>query len=251
MLEYLTSYHLTSFQWSLAIITALIVGISKSGLNSISTITVATMAMVFGSKTSTGILLPMLIVGDILAVLYYKRHVNWVSLFKLAPWVLIGILIAVWIGKDLDETDFKKMMAVIILIIVIGMFWLDRNPTLKVSQSIWFSGAMGLAAGFTTMIGNQAGGFATMYWMSMRLSKNNFIGTHAWLFLFINIFKLPFHIFTWKTIDFSSISVNIALLPLLILGFYMGVYIVKNITDSHYNRVILWLTVGAAVFVFF
>lgn len=251
MLEYLTSYHLTPFQWSLAIITALIVGIGKSGLNSLSTITVATMAMVFGSKVSTGILLPMLIVGDILAVLYYKRHVNWISLLKLVPWVLVGILIAVWIGKDLDEAVFKKMMALIVFIIVIGMFWLDKNPALNVPHSIGFSVIMGLATGFTTMIGNQAGGFATMYWMSMRLSKNNFIGTHAWLFLFINIFKLPFHIFTWETIHLNSLSVNIALSPFLILGFYVGVYIVKNIADSHYNKVILWLTATAALFVFF
>ena len=251
MLEYLTSYNLTTFQWSIAIVTAVVVGIGKSGLNSLSTITVATLAIVFGSKTSTGILLPMLIVGDTLAVLYYKRHVNWASLFKLAPWVLVGILIAVWVGKDLDEAVFKKMMAVIVLVIVAGMFWLDRNPTLKVPTSIWFSGVMGLATGFTTMIGNQAGGFATMYWMSMRLTKNNFIGTHAWLFLFINIFKLPFHVFSWETIDVNSISVNMALLPFLILGFYVGVYIVKNIADNHYNKVILWLTAVAAVFVFF
>lgn len=250
MFEYLSSYHLTPFQWAVAITTAVVVGIGKSGLNSLSTITVASLAFVFGSKVSTGILLPMLIVGDVLAVIYYKRHVNWSSLFKLAPWVLVGILIAVWVGKDLDEAVFKKMMAFIVLIIVAGMFLLESNKNLEVSNSKLFSGSMGLATGFTTMIGNQAGGFATMYWMSLRLSKNNFIGTHAWLFLFINIFKLPFHIFTWKTIHFNSIAVNLALLPFLVLGFYTGVYIVKNIADKYYNRVILWLTAAAAVFVF-
>jgi uncharacterized protein len=251
MLESLMSYHLSPFQWTIAVITAVIVGIGKSGLNSISTITVALLAWTFGSKISTGILLPMLIVGDTLAVFYYKRHVEWKPLFRLIPWALIGVLIAAWVGKDLDEAVFKKIMAVIIIIIVAGMFWLDRNPTFPVPKSLWFSGSMGLATGFTTMIGNQAGGFATMYWMSLRLSKNNFIGTHSWLFLFINIFKLPFHIFTWKTIDFNSLSVNLVLLPSLLFGFYTGVYIVKNIQDKHYNRIILWLTALAAVFVFF
>lgn len=249
MLESLLSYHLTPLQWGIAAITAIIVGIGKAGLHSVSTITVVTLAWVFGSKTSTGILLPMLIVGDILAVLYYKRNIDWASLGRLLPWVIMGILIGVWIGRDLDEAVFKKMMASIIILIVIGMFWLERNPNIEVSHSRWFSSTMGIATGFTTMVGNQAGGFATVYWLSMGLSKNYFIGTHAWLFLFVNIFKLPFHIFSWKTVSFNSISVNLVLLPFLIMGFYTGVYVVKRISDTFYRTVILWLTALSALFV--
>lgn len=251
MFDFLQIYPLTPFQWTLAILSALLVGVGKSGLNSISIITVSTLAWVFGSKSSTGILLPMLIVGDILAVLYYKRDVHWQSLFKLAPWVIIGILIGVWVGKDLNEAIFKKMMATIVLIIVVGMFWLEKRPLKHVSDSKLFSSIMGIATGFTSMVGNQASGFATAYLLSMRLFKNHFIGTNAWLFLCVNVFKLPFHIFSWRTVHLNSLSLNLILLPFLILGFYTGVYIVKRIDERRYRQVILWLTALATLFVFF
>ena len=56
---------------------AFILGLSKSGIKGISIIIVALMVLVFEAKASTGILLPMLIVGDIFAVIYYNRHAKW------------------------------------------------------------------------------------------------------------------------------------------------------------------------------
>jgi uncharacterized protein len=86
--------------------------------------------------------------------------------------------------------------------------------------------------------------------MSMHLSKNHFIGTNAWLFLFVNVFKLPFHVFSWHTVNTRSLSVNLILAPFLIMGFYAGLFIVKNIDEKQYRQVILWLTALAAVFIF-
>jgi uncharacterized protein len=173
MLEILQSYHFTPFQWALAMCCAILVGISKSGLGSISIITVSIFAWLFGSKISTGILLPMLIFADILAVFHYKRYANWQLLVRIAPWVVLGILVGVWVGKDLNEVIFKKMMASIVFVAVASLFWFEKRPLKNVPHSTWFAGIMGIATGFTTMVGNQAGGFANVYFLSMQLSKND------------------------------------------------------------------------------
>jgi uncharacterized protein len=249
--SFLNNYNLSTTQWVLAIFAAFLVGVAKSGLNSISIINVTILAMVFGSKISTGILLPMLILGDILAVFYYKRNVNWQSLLRLSPYVIVGVLLGTWIGRDLNEAVFKKMMACIVLSIVLSMIYLEYRPLNNVSKSPLFSAFMGIGTGFTSMVGNQATGFATVYLMSINLSKLHFIGTNAWLFLFVNLFKLPFHIFSWHTINTSSIGINCVLFPFQIVGFYLGVYIVKQINEARYRVLILWLTVFSALFVFF
>lgn len=252
MLDFLNlPYHLTPFQWGLAMLSAFILGATKSGLTSLSTLNVALLAFVFGSKVSTGIFLPMLIIGDILAVLYYKRAVHWQSLWRLSPFVVVGVLIGAWIGRDLDEAIFKKLMAAIIILIVAATFLLENKPLTNVSNARWFSGIMGISTGFTSMVGNQASGFSTAYLMSMRLSKLHFIGTNAWLFFFLNIFKLPFHIFSWHTVNLSSIKVNTVLIPFLVVGFYTGAFIVKQLDDARYRKLILWLTAIAALTVFF
>ena len=212
---------------------------------------VTIMALVFGSKSSTGIILPLLIAGDIFAVIYYNRHARWDYLFKLLPWMIAGVLIGVWIGKDLPEQLFKRGMAVIIIMSVFMMVWWDKNKERNVPDYWWFAGIMGLGAGITTMIGNLAGAFSNIFFLAMRLPKNAFIGTAAWLFFIINLFKLPFHIFVWETITMDSIALNLRLLPGIFLGLWTGVNVIKYIKDHQYRKLILLLTAIGAILIFF
>ena len=84
--------------------------------------------------------------------------------------------------------------------------------------------------------------------MAMRLPKNAFIGTAAWLFFIINLFKLPFHIFVWKTVDRDSLYVNLWLSPAILLGFYAGIRIVKLFSNDLYRKFILMVTGIGAIF---
>lgn len=238
-------------EWLMAGLAAFSLGLSKSGIKGISTIIVTLMAIVFGGKSSTGVLLPLLIVGDIFAVIYYKRHVQWRLLFQLLPWMIIGVLFGVWIGQDVEEVLFKQIMAGIILLSVTMMYWWDKRKDKTVPDSLWFAGSMGLAAGFTTMLGNLAGAFSNIFFLAMRLPKNEFIGTAAWLFFFINLFKLPFHIWVWKTITWESVYVNLYLLPAIFLGLWAGINILKKINNELFRNMILILTAIGAVIILF
>ena len=110
---------------------------------------------------------------------------------------------------------------------------------------------MGILAGFTTMVGNLAGAFSNIYFLAMQLPKNTFIGTAAWLFFIINTFKLPFHIWSWETINQSSILKSLELVPFVILGLFVGVYLVKNINDEGYRKLILLFTALGGVAILF
>lgn len=236
-------------EWSMAILAAFALGLSKSGIKGISTIIVTLMAIVFGSKSSTGVLIPLLIVGDIFAVIYYKRHVQWKILLKLLPWMIIGVLLGVWFGRDIEERLFKQIMAGIILFSVLMMYWWDKRKTKTVPDNIWFAGSMGLAAGFTTMLGNLAGAFSNIFFLAMRLPKNEFIGTAAWLFFFVNVFKLPFHIFVWKTVTWESMQINAYLIPAIMLGLWVGINLLKKINNAFFRQMILVLTAIGAVII--
>src|SRR5947207_11883333 len=102
--------------WLLIILAAFIIGLSKAGLKGIDMLNVTIMTIVFGGKASTGIVLPLLCAADILAVKYYHRHAQWPHFWKLIPWMAAGILIGVFIGKDLNEGVFRKIMATIIVL---------------------------------------------------------------------------------------------------------------------------------------
>ncbi len=111
-IEVLTSYNLSTLQWISILSAVFLLGMSKAGIKGMGILIVVILAFVFGEKTSTGILLPMLIIADIFAVIYYNRHAQWKYIRKLIPWMIIGVLIGVWIGNDISKDIFKKIMAI-------------------------------------------------------------------------------------------------------------------------------------------
>ncbi|MFK8102167.1 MAG: sulfite exporter TauE/SafE family protein [Saprospiraceae bacterium] len=230
----------------ISLLAAFILGMSKAGLKGIGVLFVTLMALVHGAKASTGIVLLLLIFADILAVSYYNRYAQWKYLKRFLPWVVAGVLVAVLVGKELPEALFKKAMALIILISVVLMLLGERYERKDIPEKLWFAGTMGFTAGFTTMIGNLAGAFANIFFLATRLPKNEFIGTAAWLFFIINIFKLPFHIFSWETVTWDSFMTDLWLLPGVIIGFVVGLQLVKKFKNDQYRKFILIMTaIGA------
>ncbi len=233
----------------MAFTAVLVVGISKAGIKGIAVIAITLMALAFGAKQSTGIIVPLFIVADIFAVIYYNRHTQWQYIVRFLPWMMAGVLIGVIIGKDLDEATFKIGMAVIILGSVVMMYWWDRKKSKTVPTHIAFAGFIGILAGITTMVGNLAGAFSNIFFLAMRLPKNQFIGTAAWLFFIINLFKLPFHIWSWETITPETLVVNLKLVPAIFVGLFIGVRLVKIIKEDFYRKMILVLTAIGAILI--
>ena len=245
MNEVIHSYDL--IQWILVMLAAFLIGMGKAGLKGVDMLNVTLMAIVFGGMTSSGFVLPLLCVADIAAVAYYNRHAQWKYFWKLVPWMMAGILLGVFAGKDMDEQLFKKIIAAIILVTIVVVFVMEYRKSKVVPDNLFFTIPTGLAAGFTTMMGNLAGAFANLYFLAMRLGKNDFIGTGAWIFLFMNLFKLPFQIFYWKNIDTETIQVDLLLIPALAAGFWAGLKIVQKINDVQFRKLIIVLTLIGAV----
>ncbi len=237
---------ISSSSWILSIISIIILGLSKSGLKGIAIIVVSLMAIAFGAKESTGLIVPLLIAGDIFAVIYYNRHAQWNYIIRFLPWMILGVIFGVLIGKDLDENTFKIGLSIIILISAMMMFLWDQRKSKKVPTHWIFAGSMGILSGITTMIGNLAGAFANIFFLALSLPKNQFIGTAAWVFFIVNIFKLLCYIFIWKTVTINTLMINLKLIPALLIGLFIGVRLIKIINDSFYRKLILILTaIGA------
>lgn len=237
--------------WGLVLMATFLIGMGKGGVKGIDMLTVTLMAIVFGSKSSTGIVLPLLSLADIAAVGYYRRHAEWKYFWKLAPWMVVGILLGVFLGKDMHELVFRKIMAAIILVTIVIVLVMELRKNKQIPDHPAFAIGNGLAAGFTTMIGNLAGAFANLYFLAMRVNKNVFIGTGAWIFLFMNLFKFPFQVFYWKNINAETLKIDIYLMPALFLGFWAGVKLVDKIEDDLYRKLVIVLTLIGSLAMFF
>ncbi len=247
-MEIFTAFPLSS--WLVLGLSAFVLGLAKAGLKGIDVLNVTLMAIVLGSKASTGVVLPLLCIGDMMAVWYYNRHVQWKHFRLLAPWIVVGILVGLWLGRDMNEEVFKKLMGILIITVVLLMLYMEVKKFIRVPKSRFFVAAMGSVSGVATMIGNLAGPFANIYFLAMRLPKNEFIGTAAWLFLIINLFKLPLQVWGWNNITAFTLRTDLILLPFLAAGFWLGIKIVGYIKDDSYRKVVIALTLAGAFFIF-
>jgi uncharacterized membrane protein YfcA len=244
----LFSFELTFAELAILFLVSLFIGMSKTGVHGAGMIAVPLLATVFGGQLSSGIMLPMLCLADVLGVWYYHRHASWAHLKKLFPWAVVGTILGVVVGGMIDDHTFKTIMAVIILMSVVIMIWLERGHKEDVPDYYWFAALTGTAGGFTSMIGNLAGSVMAIYFLSMRLPKNAFIGTTAWFFMVINWFKIPFHVWSWHTITWKSFLLNLCTLPFIVLGAFLGILIVKNLQEKVYRWFIIAMTIIAAIF---
>jgi len=235
---------LSILEWILVMLCAMLVGISKSGVAGAGIVVIPVLAGIFGGRPSTGFLLPMLVMADIMAVWYYNRHAQWSYLLRLFPWTVAGIGIGLWVGDVVDDRAFKQLIGVIIFVCLALMVWQDiKKKRISVPDTWWFSGMTGLAGGFATMIGNAAGPLMAVYLLSMHLPKNHYIGTAAWFFLLINVFKLPLHYFIWETIMPSTLLANVAMLPMIAVGAGAGIWVVQKFPERAY-RIFIIVTTG-------
>lgn len=220
---------------------------AKTGISGTGMAAVPLLALVFGGKLSTGIMLPILSLADIFAVWYYHRHTKWNHLFKLFPWAALGVIIGTYIGDRINDEVFRIIMAIIILISLVIMVWMEKSSKKYVPQGLWFAALLGVLGGFTTMVGNLAGSVMALYLLTMRLPKNEYIGTAAWFFMLLNWFKIPFHVFVWETISWNTFLLDLTALPIIFLGAIVGITIVKKIPETYYRWFIILTTALAAL----
>jgi len=234
-------FDLSTIGWVIVVLCGLMIGFTKAGIPSLGILVVTTLMFVFPAKDSVGILLPMLIMGDLFAVIFYRRHVVWKYLLSLLPWVVIGLLCGYFVLDIVNDDQLKPIIGVIVLTMIGLHFWREKlgdrfNEMLP--KSLWFTILMGILGGFTTMVGNAAGGIMAIYLFVKGLPKSEFVGTGAWFFMFVNLFKVPFYI-QLGLITTTSFTFNLMMFPAILVGAFIGVKILPYIPQKIFQILVL------------
>jgi uncharacterized membrane protein YfcA len=231
---------------------AIVIGMSKAGLSGFGLAVVPVMALIFGAKESTGVILPMLITADIMAVIYYHRSAVWKYIRRILPWVAVGIISALVLGKMVSNSQFRVVMMTVVWIMLILMIINDirSKKGSEIPENHLFASLMGMAGGFSTMIGNSAGPVFTLYFLAMRLPKKEFIGTSAWLYMIMNVGKLPLQALVWKNITWNYLLLDLVAIPFVALGIVAGIYLVKLFPENVYRYFVIATTIVTSVLLF-
>lgn len=232
-------------------VSAVIVGFSKAGIQGATIPAVAMMALIFGGKASAGIILPMLMVGDLVAIMKYGKKGNVRDVLKLIPAAVVGIVAGAIVGSWINDSQFKILIGVIVIICVTLLAIREfQKRSIPLPDNAVLKSSVGVISGFSSMIGNAAGPIFNVYILAQNLKKETMIGTTAWFFFLMNILKLPFHIFLWGTVDLETVKYTGFAIPFITLGAWCGIWIVKNISEKTYRRLIILMTAITAIRLF-
>lgn len=239
---------LTDIQWLTISIAALSIGMSKTGVQGIMLMIVPFMALAFGAKESTGVILPMLCMADIIAVAYYKRIADWKIVAKLLPTAILGFFLAIGVDNMIPAGQFRQLMGWTLMLAFIIMIWSEIfGKENRWMRKWWYAAIFGLLGGFTTMIGNAAGPVMSVYLLSMRKEKMEYIGINAWFFLVVNLLKVPLQAFVWDNITWQSFSLNLLMLPVIGIGAWLGIKIVKLFPEKAFRRFVQAVTIISVI----
>jgi len=240
--------HLSVAQWLLAAGAAACLGIAKAGLVGTSLVHVVVFALLFGARNSTGVVLPMLLVGDVCAVTAYHRHARWTYVRRMLPPACLGVIAGALLMRRISNDAFRPVIGWIILALtILQVLRMQRADWFEaVPHSRWFAWTMGLLAGVTTMLANAAGPVFAIYCLALALPKLEMVGTNAWFFFIINSFKVPFSA-GLGLIRPDTLLLNVALAPIVVAGVFGGRWLVYRLPQRVFDYLLLGFAAIAAL----
>jgi len=234
--------------WFVVAFCGFLVGITKTGIPGIGILVVPLMATVLPARSSVGVLLGILILGDLFAAGYHRRNAQWKHVLRLLPATLAGILVGWRALAHVTNEQLEPIIGVIVLAMLGINYWRTRvrSADAPVPTRWWFAAALGFAAGVTTMMANAAGPVMIIYLLAMRLPKFAFVGTAAWFFFIVNWLKVPFHA-NLDTMTLETAQLDLMMLPAIAAGAVVGIFFLKRIPQKTFNVVVQILAAAAAV----
>ena len=234
--EFFAPYIQSEWSWMVLFLAAIFVGMSKTGIQGLTIIVVPLLAITFGAKPSTGLMLPILCFADIIGVTYYRRQAEWKYVVRLLPMAVAGFFLAIGVDNLIPSTEFKHLMGGCLAIVLVTMLWSQwKGKENMLINKWWYSPLFGLLGGFTTMIGNAAGPVMAIYLLSTRMQKLAFVCTNAWFFLCVNYLKLPLQIFAWHNINLTTLAIDACTIPFVLLGAFLGIRLVKFLPERGFR----------------
>ncbi len=222
--------------WAVAVLAVVIVGLSKSGLvGSMGMVAVPLLSFVMPARDATGMMLPVLLCMDAVAIWVYRRDANWRVLAIMLPGAVVGTIIGWLVWSVVTDAEVLLVVGLITLLFMLDALLplrkrLEGMPPSKPWGAFW-----GATAGLTSFISHTGGPPFQIYTLPMRMTPVMFSGTTAFFFAIVNAMKLvPFYFLGQLSV--SNLELSALLAPLGIVSVFAGVYLVKRISARRFYQ---------------
>jgi uncharacterized protein len=226
------------------LLAAVVFGVAKTGVPSVGAFGVALLATVIPAVPSTGVALPLLLAGDVIAITLYHQHAMVGVLLRLLPSVLVGLVVGFVLLRAADAQTLTRLIGLVLILSAAGELYRRRSAAVTAPAARAHSPVatlLGASAGASTMIANAGGPMMTLYLLRMHVTTLGFMGTVAWFFFAVNVLKLPFSA-NLGLITRQTLLFDLALVPGLLVGAFLGFRFVRVASRRLFEIVALMAT---------
>ena len=232
-------------------VAVLLYGFSKTAMPVAGVVAGPMLAAVLGPTVAVGFAVPLLLLGDLMALLYFRQHANWRLIAKIVPGVLVGFAITALLFAFAPPNLIARVIGALLLVSV-GLEVMRRRRTFiaepedgRTVQRLEV-GFYGTLTGVTTMAANAGGAAMTLYLITMRVPMLAFMGTSAWFFFILNLIKVPI-VVPLGLITPESLIANLWFAPLIIVGALIGIASFRRMNQTWFERIALGLSALASL----
>lgn len=248
--------------WSLVCFAVFLIGLTKSGLGAgMGLIVVPICAVALshtsrGSQATLGLLLPLLIAGDLLSIWQYRKLFDFKLIKLLLAPTAAGIVLGSGILWLIHDQENQKLVSTLMRleiglesVFLVSLAWWRqwRGDEHKLLPEPARSIITGTFTGVSTTLAHAAGPVVAMYLLPLKPERRAFVGTTALFFFMANTAKLPTYYFA-SQFEHAELGFTIRFLPLVALGAVLGFWLVRRFTNQGYLRFVYWATFAIGVY---
>jgi uncharacterized membrane protein YfcA len=226
---------------TVTIVAVLIVGLSKAGLlGGLGVVGVPLLTLVMAPRDAAGMMLPVLLCMDAVAIWMYRKECDWSIIRIMLPGAAIGTLAGWALWAVVSDAVVLLMVGVVTLLFVLDAILPLRKKLEGLPPSKPWGVFWGTIAGFTSFISHTGGPPYQIYTLPRRMSPAIYAGTSAFFFAIVNTSKLVPYYFLGQ-LNVQNLTLSAALAPVGVVGVLIGVYLVRRISARLFYQIAYWL----------
>lgn len=233
--------------WIIAVLAVFIVALSKSGLvGSLGLVAVPMLSLVMPARDAAGMMLPLLLVMDAIAIWTYRKDCDWRILRIMLPGAAVGTLIGWALWSVVSDAMVLLFVGIVTMIFILDALLPLRKKLEGLPPSRPWGAFWGGFAGFTSFISHTGGPPFQIYTLPQKLPPVTYAGTTAFFFAIVNTAKLIPYFFLGQ-LNVSNLTHAAILAPLAVVGVIIGVYLVRRISVKRFYQISYWLVFLLAI----
>ncbi len=172
------------------------IGLAKGGFGGLGALLTPILSLVLPVASAVGVLLPMLIFGDVFAVYMYWKEWDIDLVKRMLPAGIVGALIGTFLLSSVSTNGLRIILGIFVLVSVAYKFFSDRIQAMRYEPRLWHAPAAGLLSGVASGMFNSGGPPFNSYLLLQKLKARPFIATTAIYFALLNLTKVPGFLYT-------------------------------------------------------